>query len=131
MSKHLRFEVEGYLLTHLQVALQFLKTLDLGRERRRWDEEERGRRRREDEEKRHSIGGLRLSLPVVRTERRDSGASMRPPPPPTKAHKAHRYQRIRITNISRDPRGTWQCASLSRGLFDQIGTKQRWGVGPL
>jgi hypothetical protein len=66
LSKHLRFEVEGYLLTHLHVALQFLKSLDLGREKRRWDDEERGRRRHSGHDQTRSGVGLRFSLPGTR-----------------------------------------------------------------
>lgn len=67
MSKHLRFEVEGYLLTHLQVALQFLKSLDL--EKRRMEEMER--QRRKEEEKRLSSRSLRLSFPLIRIKTRE------------------------------------------------------------
>lgn len=67
LSKHLRFEVEGYLLTHLHVALQFLKSLDLGREKRRWDEEQkRWRRHSDNDQTRSSSVGLRFSLPGTR-----------------------------------------------------------------
>lgn len=71
MSKHLRFEVEGYLLTHLLVGLQFLQGLDLNK-RKREEREEEQRRRQAAEKRLSATRNLRLSFPLMRTRSRDS-----------------------------------------------------------